>query len=425
MEQNRILSTPLSRVTLLDALRGFSLLGVILMHMLQQFSIFSFSPDAREPLFPAMDETVQWIGQNVIMGRFINIFAFLFGLSFFIQLSRAAKKGIDFRWRFIWRMVVMLIIGLIGNCFYGGEIISLYAVFGAILVLLYRVKSWILITIAALLLLGMPRIMQVSYSAFQKTEQTENSRQEIRQRQAAQIGAEVDKPSFINSVKHNFTRGLQGKLNYQFGLFGRGYITLALFILGLVVGRLGFFERVQPKRKVTLLFLAFVIIVLLISFAVSLFPDLDFRSLMNGEAEGLFSGLTLMTLNDLKIVAFSGAIVTGFTLLYQNRLFSKYLDVFSPYGRMGLTNYEMQSVLGCLIFSMWAFGPIFQSWGTTELFLLGIGIYFFQLIFSPYWLKNYLYGPLEWFLRTATYLKMQPLRKEKYVKNRFNGLIQR
>uniref|UniRef100_F4CF41 DUF418 domain-containing protein n=1 Tax=Sphingobacterium sp. (strain 21) TaxID=743722 RepID=F4CF41_SPHS2 len=411
MEQNKTLSTPLSRVTLLDALRGFSLLGVILMHMLQQFSIFSFSPDARKPLFPAIDETVQWIGQNVIMGRFINIFAFLFGLSFFIQLDRAAKKGIDFRGRFIWRMVVMLVIGLIGNCFYSGEIISLYAVFGAILVLLYRVKSWILIAIAALLLLGTPRIMQVSYNTFLKTEQTENPRQEIRQRQAAQIDAEANKPSFINSIKHNFTRGLQGKLNYQFGLFGRGYITLALFIIGLVVGRLGFFERVQPKRKVALLFSAFVITIVLISFVVGLLPDLNFRSLMNGEAESIFSGLTVMTLNDLKIVAFSGAIVTGFTLLYQNRHFSKYLDVFSPYGRMGLTNYEMQSVIGCLIFSMWAFGPIFQTWGMTELFLLGIVLYIFQLIFSTYWLKNYLYGPLEWFLRSATYLKMQPFRK--------------
>lgn len=84
MEQNKTLSTPLNRITLLDALRGFALLGVILMHMLQQFSIFSFSLEIRQPLFPAMDATVQWIGQNIIMGRFINIFAFLFGLSFFI-----------------------------------------------------------------------------------------------------------------------------------------------------------------------------------------------------------------------------------------------------------------------------------------------------------------------------------------------------
>lgn len=250
MEQNKTLSTPLNRITLLDALRGFALLGVILMHMLQQFGIFSFSPDVRQPLFPAMDEIVQWIGQNIIMGRFINIFAFLFGLSFFIQLDRASKKGVDFRRRFIWRMVVMLAIGLIGNIFYSGEIISLYAVFGSLLVPLYRVRSWVLMTISVLLLLGTPRIIQVSYNTFLKTEQTDDGSQNAAtQSQAAEEVAKENKPSFVNSAKHNFTRGLQGKLNYQFGLFGRGYITFALFLAGLVVGRLGFFEKEQPTQK--------------------------------------------------------------------------------------------------------------------------------------------------------------------------------
>lgn len=306
----------------------------------------------------------------------------------------------------------MLAIGLIGNSFYGGEIISLYAVFGVILVLLYRTKSWILITIAAILLLGTPRIIQVSYNTFVKTEQAE-PRQEIRQREAAAINAETTKPSFINSVKHNFTDGLQGKLNYQFGLFGRGYLTLALFILGLVVGRLGFFEQMQPNRKLAQLCITFAAVVGLITFIVGLIPDTNFRSLMSGETKNILPGLTVMTLNDLKIVAFSGAIVTGFTLLYQVKNFNKYLDVFSPYGRMGLTNYEMQGIIGCFLFSMWAFGPFFQNWGPTELFLLGIVIYILQLLFSTYWLKRYLYGPLEWFLRTATYLKKQPFRKGK------------
>lgn len=413
MDKNNILSTPLNRVTLLDALRGFSLLGVILMHMIQQFSIFSFSPEDRQPLFPVMDETVRWIGQNIIMGRFINIFAFLFGLSFFIQMDRAAKKGIDFRGRFIWRMSVMLIIGLIGNCFYRGEIISLYAIFGILLVPLYRVKSGVLMTIAALLLLGTPRILEVGYTAFTKTEQTDISPEEGRQPQAASANSEINKPSFISSVKYNFTQGLQGKLNYQFGLFGRGYLTFALFLVGLVIGRIGFFLKVQPKRKLFLLFSTFVFLTVLISFISNQFPALDFRSLINGQAENILPGLTLMTLNDIKIVTFSGAIVTGFMLLYQNRVVGKYLDVFSPYGRMGLTNYEMQGVIGCLLFSMWAWGSIFQTWGITELFLLGIGIYIVQLIFSTLWLKNYLYGPLEWLLRSATYLKAQPFCKAK------------
>lgn len=410
MEQNKTLSTPLNRITLLDALRGFALLGVILMHMLQQFSIFS-SPDIRQPLFPEMDQTVQWIGQNIIMGRFINIFAFLFGLSFFIQLDRASKKGVDFRGRFIWRMVVMLFIGLVGNIFYSGEIITLYAVFGALLVPLFRVRSWVLMTISLLLLLGTPRIVQVSYNAIIKTEQAEQKN--ATQTQAAKDAARDTKPSFLNSAKHNFTAGLQGKLNYQFGLFGRGYITFALFLAGLVVGRIRFFEKEQPVRKLLTLFMGFLCVVFLTEIIAGMFPGINYRSLASGQAENLASGLALMSLNDVKIVAFSGAIVMGFALMYQHKNWSKYLDVFSPYGRMGLTNYEMQGVIGCFMFSMWAFGSYFQSLGTTELFLLGIVIYLLQLAFSSYWLKKHLYGPLEWFLRSATYLKAQPFKKKK------------
>lgn len=413
MEQIKTLSTPLNRLTLLDALRGFALLGVILMHMLQQFSIFAFDPSLRDPLFPAMDDVVRWIGQHVIMGRFINIFAFLFGLSFFIQLDRAAKKGVDFRGRFIWRMIVMLIIGLIGNCFYSGEIISLYAVFGILLVFLHRVKSWILISLAALLLLGAPRAILVSYTVLNKTEQIEMPKQEIRQEQAAQLNAKASTPSFTNSVVHNFTKGLQGKLNYQFGLFGRGYITFALFLIGLVVGRIGFFEQTQTNARLLKLFGGFVLAAGLIIWAMGMLPAVNVRALMSATREELIPGLSLMMLNDLKIVAISGAIVTGFSLLYQYKSFGKYLDIFSPYGRMGLTNYEAQAFIGCMIFSMWALGPFFQSWGTTELFFLGIGIYIIQLVFSTYWLKHYLYGPLEWLLRSATYLKAQPFRKQK------------
>ena len=97
MEIKRSLSAPLKRISVLDALRGFALFGVIIMHMLQRFGT-RFGPSQEEALrFPAIDEAVQWIGNNIIMGRFINIFAFLFGMSFFIQMDRAAKKGIDFR----------------------------------------------------------------------------------------------------------------------------------------------------------------------------------------------------------------------------------------------------------------------------------------------------------------------------------------
>src|SRR5690554_3847971 len=147
MEPIREKTVPGNRINVIDALRGFALLGVILIHILQLFGYSSVNmPDAAR--FPLFDRVVQMIANYVIAGRFINIFSFLFGLSFFIQMDRASKKGVDFRGRFLWRMVLLFVIGLIGICFSFVDILSLYAVFGVILVLLFPLRNWVLILIS-------------------------------------------------------------------------------------------------------------------------------------------------------------------------------------------------------------------------------------------------------------------------------------
>lgn len=416
MQEQTTISTTSQRITVLDALRGFALLGVILTHMWQHYGIFSFGMELREPLFPALDTAIQWLMRNVIMGKFINIFAFLFGLSFFIQMDRAHKKGIDFRKRFLWRMLILFVIGMIGNMFYTGDILSIYAVFGVLMVFFYKLKNRTLILIAALLLIGSPRIITAAYNQMVKVEQTvPDSRQSGEERPSRRLqNPDAEKPSFLNSAKANLTSGLEGKLKYQFSIFSRGYITLALFILGLVVGRLRFFEQVQARKKRNfILFAAFVLGILVINLVLSFFPveTINIRSIRPGD--NIPATLLASTgLNDIKAVLLSGALAMGFIILYQIKGIGKYLDVISPYGRMGLTNYEMQNVIGCLLFSMWAFGSFFGRLGTTELFVLGLVIYTLQIILSRYWMKYYLYGPLEWFWRSATYLKLQPFRRK-------------
>ncbi|RHJ82685.1 DUF418 domain-containing protein [Parabacteroides sp. AM08-6] len=414
MEQSQTISSPQSRIHVLDALRGFALLGVILMHMLQHFGVFSDMLPP-EPRFPMLDTAIQWLSQHVIMGKFINIFAFLFGLSFFIQMDRGAKKGIDFRKRFIWRMVVLFAIGIVGNSFFTADILTIYAAFGVIMVLLFPLKNWVLIVIAVLLLIGTPRIISTSYDRLVKTEQTTNMSQravssETGRNRAVSSRETEEKPSFFKSAERNLTTGFIRKLNYQFGLNGRGYITMALFILGLVVGRLRFFEGIEThKKRNILLFVGFTLVCVLIS----LIPlqEVTFRMLMSGE--GLSTVMLLsMALNDIHTVFFSGTLALGFIILYQTNSVRMYLNVIIPYGRMGLTNYVTQSIAGGILFSMWGLGAIFGSWGTTEVFVLGLVVYIIQAILSTFWLKYYLYGPLEWFWRSATYFKVQPFRKK-------------
>ena len=118
-----------------------------------------------------------------------------------------------------------------------------------------------------------------------------------------------------------------------------------------------------------------------------------------------------MSLQDIATVLLSATLVMGFVVLYQLPMMEKVLAVLAPYGRMGLTNYVMQSVIGAMIFAPWALGSIFGSWSLTEIFLLGLIIYALQIAVSALWLKYFKYGPLEWFWRTATYMKMQPFKK--------------
>lgn len=409
MEQDKTISAPQSRIHVLDALRGFALLGVILIHMLQHFGVSS-GLQADLAHFPRIDTAVGWLAQHVIMGKFINIFAFLFGMSFFIQMDRAARKGIDFRKRFIWRMLLLFAIGLVGNSFFTADILPIYAAFGIVMVFLFPLSNKALLMIAFLLIIGTPRLLTNHYRQWNEAGQAAPVQTESTIRPS-----ETSRPSlpptasFIGSVRHNLTTGFVGKLNYQFGLNGRGYVTLSLFILGLVVGRWRFFEKLeQEKRQNRLLLGGFILLTGLLN----LLPlqAVGYRQILSGEALTSVQLLS-MAIKDIQTVSFSAALALGFILLFQAPAIRKRLDLLSPYGRMGLTNYVTQSILGGILFSLWGFGDALGRWGATELFLLGIVIYCGQVLFSRIWLSRYLYGPLEWAWRSGTYRKLQGFRR--------------
>ncbi len=417
MEKNISLSAPLKRIKVLDALRGFALLGVILMHMIQHFGFFTLPSENGILEFPILDEIIQWIGSNIIMGRFINIFAFLFGLSFFIQMDRAAKKGIDFRLRFVWRMVLLLVLGLLTHSFFNLEIISVYGFFGLLMIVMYRVKNWLLLLLVAFLILGGPRVLKaIDHNSNLETEQVaDNTGQEANNRRTPrELQEHIVSPSFINSAVYNYKERLTGKLNYQFGFIGRGYVTFGLFLLGLVMGRIRFFETLEThKKRNLLLFFGFLSATILVTWVQTLFPPQNIGIFFRPDGQHIGSQILIVqALGDLAMVLFTTSLTMGFVSLYQKIQFRKYLEVLSPYGRTALTNYIMQGVIGAFLFAPWAFGSTFGNWGVAALFFLGIVIYAVQIICSKYWLKKYLYGPLEWLWRSGTYLKLQPFRKK-------------
>jgi uncharacterized protein len=102
-------------------------------------------------------------------------------------------------------------------------------------------------------------------------------------------------------------------------------------------------------------------------------------------------------------MAFMMVLVSGFVLLYQNRSFHKILNVFSPMGRMSLSNYIMQSIMGSLIYYGIGLG-MYKYTGATFSFLIAILLALIQGFFSSWWLKHHTRGPLETIWHKATWI---------------------
>ena len=82
----------------------------------------------------------------------------------------------------------------------------------------------------------------------------------------------------------------------------------------------------------------------------------------------------------------------------------------APVGRMALTNYLLQSIIGTFIFYGHGFA-LFGTVGQAGLWVFILGIWIFQLLFSRWWLQRFQFGPFEWFWRSLTYWKIQAFKR--------------
>ena len=402
----------MKRIEVLDALRGFSLLGVIIIHMIQQFGIQNIQADIIYFNLPLLDSSSTWFAYNIVIGRFINIFAFLFGVSFYIQMKSAESKNINFNSFFIRRMLFLFLLGILIHSIYNVEILSVYAIFGLILLFVKNINKYILIIFTILVITGGPRVYQtINHNRGLSIEIVEEDINPNRYNR--EIPQHLENPSLFNTVKHNYQSRLNGKINYQFGMFGRGYLTLGIFLIGYLVGRSRYLEELSKNKKLTVrLLLLSVISFIGITLLLYQFPATNTR-LLFVPGDNLINNniIFVKAMQDTALVVSSFIIGLGFIMFYQYSKIQSILNTLSPYGRTALTNYTLQGIFGLVLFAPWALGPFFSKFGNFSLIIIGLLIYFLQMIASYYFLKKYRYGPLEWVWRSVTYLKLQKLSK--------------
>ncbi len=392
------------RIHSIDALRGFALAGVALVHMVEQYIAGPGPEGFMEGINGLPDQIVHGFLQLFFTGKFFALFSILFGLSFAIQMEAAEEKNVKFGWRFLWRAVLLFAIGYIHQLFYRGDILTIYAVLAPFIIPFYKVSNkWILFT-AGIIFLGIPRF--IAYAIMGADSATGiHSIMDNNNEYIINYFDIIQNGSLFDVFKINATYGMMTKIDFQISFFGRFYYTFGYFLLGLWLGKIGLFKHLSTyfKKIKTVMLWSLVALLLSLVAMIATFATMP-QPVDNGSWQFVF-GMNFMDWFNMSMTCI---ILCGFLLLYKREKWKKSLLFFAPYGRMALTNYILQSVIGTFILFGWGLGYLGQI-RFSFLFLMALLLITLQTILSKYWLKTFLYGPLEWLWRCGTYMKWQPL----------------
>ena len=404
------LVAPKERIFLIDGLRGFALLGIVLAHISGWFIAGGIPTAVWQKYQNDLGTAIaNYFGGIFIDGKFYTLFSFLFGLSFAIQLLQRKENDTKFIPRFMWRLVILFIIGFIHHLHWKGDILGIYAVLGFVMILFRNANDKILWIGILCFILNMPVIIRDTFQKTQpkekpKTEKEQKIEGEKTEKETAHSYNILKKGTYLEVITQNF-KDFKYKADFQFSS-GRIYITLGFFLLGLWAGRKQLFENFEGKKMLfkKTMWSSLIANIVIIAFFIIM------EQVKLWEKIGDWANLIANFLYTVHCVSMTLFYISGISLLLNLKSMRWILDKFVFVGKMGLTNYLLQSIIGVILFYGIGFG-LAGEFNAGWCYLIGIGIFILQILFSKWWLSKFNYGPTEWLWRSATYLKWQPMRR--------------
>ncbi|MHC5109558.1 MAG: DUF418 domain-containing protein [Planctomycetota bacterium] len=391
------------RIEVIDILRGFALMGVLLMNM-QAFAM-PFSAYMNPTSF-GNNDTLNfslWCMNHVAAdAKFITIFSMLFGAGIVLMTTRARERtgksaAVHYR-----RMFLLLMFGAMhGTLIWHGDILLTYSICGMIVFWFCRLKPWLLISISGVLLL-VSAMLLVGFGSYmaQAPEEEVNEMMAFWAPSAEQIQEQ------LTAYQGRYVQNLSARFDSWVSMFGFlmffGWRILGIMMLGMAMLKIGLLTGARSKRTyATLAVLGFVVGLPL--------AGLGIRHQMT-HGWDLIEGMGIGSLYNYfasLLVAFAwiGVIV----LLARARRFTFLTDRLAAVGRMAFTNYIMHSVICTTIYYGFGLGFFGRVDRAGQLGIV-LAIVVFQLWYSPLWLKRFRFGPLEWLWRSLTYGKRQPFK---------------
>lgn len=383
-----------NRIEIADVLRGFAVMGITLIHFIERFSLYSFPEETSN--FMMFTDRIIWDSIFfTFSGKAYCIFALLFGFSFFIQDNSQKEKGKDFRGRFTWRLVLLFFIACINSTLFPGEILVLYALIGYVLIAVCRFSTRTVMAIAILLLLQPFEWGQIIYALFNPEYTGINAQLDAPYWEIVNVAQKEG--SFFEMCKTAIWTGNIANMGWML-LHGRVTQTAGLFMIGMLIGRGRIFPYSEKNIKLWIkVFIVAVIAFFPIYGLIATLPEFVSRDALLVPS--------ILILKSLSNLAFTGILFAGVILVYYLTKFKNVLHQLAPYGRMSLTNYLSQSLIGSFLFYNWGLS-LYKYTGITVCFLMGIGIFLIQFFFCHWWLRSHRHGPLEWLWKKATWIKI-------------------
>ena len=374
------MSSP-NRLHVVDALRGFAIVSIMLLHNIEHFD-FYYLPENLPAWLVTLDKGVWDTLFFLFGGKSYAIFALLFGLTYFIQTDNQQKKGKDFRGRFAWRLLLLLGFGIINSAFYQGDILSFYALLGFALIPFTNLSNKTLLITAIILMAQPVEWIKLIYGIIYKPELADPASWSY----FAVSGEYITAKSLWNTLYGNLTNGKIAVLLWSWEA-GRVFQTISLFILGMLAGRKSFFGNSDSNAG----FWKKVLLISIIAFIPLFYLKSNIMEWITTVAVNRPLELIIRSWANM---AFMLILVSGFVLLFKQKAFHNKLNVLSAYGKMSMSNYILQSILGSFIYYGFGLG-LYKYTGATYSLIIGLVLALIQGIFSTWWMKNHKQGPLE------------------------------
>ena len=406
---SRTLSIPTQsgeRIPAIDILRGFALFGILLVNF----------PGSEAARGGAVDDVVSKLLTLLVSCKFFTTFSFLFGLGFALQLLRAQSRGQRVVPVYIRRMLVLFLIGL-GHAvlIWCGDILKMYAFMGIFLIP-FRNRSAKVLLSAAVLALAAGYLVWISDGPFlvrdlvprrvdPELEQESKIQETLAYKEDADAWRRLEvatkSGTYLEAVATRFDvwrLSNRDTFNYI------GFMHFAMFLLGMFAGRYRLI-RSPPVRSVLIRRVMWISLpIWLGSGAILVFgPQLlgSFYFKIPGELQTLGWALHCPAGSLFYISA-----ILSFLALRPDLI--AMLAPLGSVGRMALSNYLLQSVAGTLLYFGYGLGLQFEL-GRLTGFVLAVTLFALQVVLSHWWLRHFRFGPFEWFWRSLTYGRLQPM----------------